>query len=757
MGIGKRIGVVALIAILVVAVAFRTWRLNSVPPGLTHDEASNGHDAAAILRGVRPIYFTVGYGHEPLYPYSVAFLMAFLGTTDLTLRLTTVLWGSGLILLTYLLSRRLFGTLPALIAAAWMALSFWCVMTSRVGLRAVTSATMFAASAYAFWRAVPLPWGTSREQTVPGSRLSWLWWVVSGVFLGASIYTYMASRAMPAVYVLFLVYLAAFHVFGRRQEDENKKDMNTRDANTEETKHANSRHLLAGAKSPDYESGWSMRVTPGWIVGATVGVVVLLLIAAAVAAPLVRYLMTHPEAERRLDQLSGPIEDALHGHFGALWDHVSRSLPMFTIRGDPLWLYNIPGRPLLDVPSGAFFYAGLFVCLWRWRDPRHGFLLLWLAAGVGPALVTGPDATALRSIIAQPVLFIIAALGLTTVVGFLYRRCGRWGRIATASAVVALLVVTGGRTAHAYFDVWAQHRDVRVAYHHALVEQAHYLDAQAEGGAVALSSIYPGRFHDPYTMEVTLRRDDLSMRWFDGRNSLLFPAEGQSRVVIPTIAPLDEVLLPMFVPQATLVHTERFRPDDLVTHFDVYRFDADDALADLMPTVRGNPVFWSPSDAFPVAHPQSTYEPLSLPINVGGVVDLVGYEVLEPTVEPGGEVVLLTVWRVRDAGPGLGATHAVARAGHRISELVAFTHVLDPDGSVVGQRDRLDVPSWHWRPGDAFVQLHRFPIEADLAPGHYSLEVGFYTREGSKRLPVIVGDAAVDDRVLLRPLEVAGP
>ena len=58
--------------ILCLALALRLWRLDSVPPGLTHDEASNGHDAAAVLRGVRPIYFTVGYGHEPLYPYSVA-------------------------------------------------------------------------------------------------------------------------------------------------------------------------------------------------------------------------------------------------------------------------------------------------------------------------------------------------------------------------------------------------------------------------------------------------------------------------------------------------------------------------------------------------------------------------------------------------------------------------------------------------------------------------------------------------------------
>jgi hypothetical protein len=127
----------------------------------------------------------------------------------------------------------------------------------------------------------------------------------------------------------------------------------------------------------------------------------------------------------------------------------------------------------------------------------------------------------------------------------------------------------------------------------------------------------------------------------------------------------------------------------------------------------------------------------------------VGYDLQTPTVEPGGELVLLTVWRVQD-------TARRAQAGLLALELVAFTHAVGPDGRVVGQMDRLDVPSWHWQPGDAFVQLHRFPIETDLSPGRYSLEVGFYTREESKRVPIIVGDATIDDRVLLRPLEVTG-
>jgi hypothetical protein len=644
--------------------------------------------------------------------------MAVLGPTDLTVRLTTVVWGGLLVLLGYLLSRRLFGALPALITAAWMAVSFWCVMTSRIGLRAITLATTFAASAYAFWRAIPLPREKPkglRSEPSSGSAVGgWLWWGLSGLFLGASIYTYMASRAMPAVYVLFVAYLALLHVLRRKE----------------------GRETIPASEEPDVD--WGPSLSSRWK-RQLVGVLVLLLIAAIVAAPLVHYLITHPEAEQRLEQLGGPIQEAFRGRFGGLWHRVSRSIPMFTVRGDPLWLYNIPDRPLLDVVGGAFLYAGLLVCLWRWRDPRYAFMLLWLVVGVAPALVTGPDATVLRSIAAQPAVFIIAALGLTAVARFFRQRLGHWGRITAAVAVAALLVTTGVRTVHAYFDVWGQHRDVRVAYHHALVEQARYLDADPENGTVALSSIYPGRFHDAYTMEIALRRDDLSLRWFDGRFALIFPSDDESRVIIPSIAPLDEMLASTFEAHASLLYTGRCRSEDLITHFDVYRFDSVEALRHLLQTAGASPVYWSRSSGFPAGDPWSTYQPLDLPVRVGDVVDLVGYDLRTPAIPAGGQIELLTVWRVRDTFT---------------SEAVAFTHLISHQGRVVAQVDRLDVPSWHWRPGDAFVQLHRFPVDADILPGLYSLEVGLYTREDLERLPIVVDGEAIDNRLLLDPLEV---
>lgn len=698
-----------LIGILAVAVVLRTWQLGSVPPGLTHDEASNGYDAAGVLRGIRPIYFTVGYGHEPLYPYSVALLMSLLGPTDTALRLTTVAWGLIVLLLSYATARRLFGPLTGFVTIGWMAVSFWCVMTSRVGLRAITSTALFAASAYSFSR------GSDVLSHKPAEAVMrrWLWWGLAGAFLGVSIYTYMASRAMPAVYLLFLGYLSLRYLIGRRVAQPSSQASERARGQTE-----------------------ADRVRQHWV-----GVAVLLLIAALVAAPLVHYLMVNPEAEQRVGQLSAPLIDAAGGDFRGLWDNVARSLLTFTFEGDPLWLYNIPGRPLLDAAGGAFFYAGLLVCLWHIWHPPYVFLLLWLMVGVSPALVTGPDATVLRSIAAQPAVFITASLGLATVFRFIHRNSGHWGRMATAGAAAALLGVTAAGTANAYFNVWAQHRDVRVAYHHALVEQARYLDGSPEDGTVSLSSIYPDRFHDPYTMEVSLNRTDLSLRWFDGRHALVFPGAGESRVLIPTIAPLDDVLAPLVRAHGLLVHRESFRADDLVTGFDVYRFDSAGALTALLSTLEDNPVAWSPLTTFRSEDPWSELTPLDLPVNLNGAVSLLGYDLLTADVEVGGQIELMTVWQVHE-----GVT----------SEVVAFTHVLNGEGQIIAQMDRLDVPSWYWEPGDAFVQLHRISVDADTPAGVYPVAIGLYLREDSRRLPLVVDGDPIEDRIFVYPVEVVG-
>ena len=142
--------------ILLVAVFVRLYRLDDVPPGLTHDEAANGMAAVGVLEGERPLYFTVGNGREPLYAYSMAPVIAVLGATEMAVRLTSVLWGLALILVTWAWVRDAFDPATALLAAGGLSVGFWPLMVSRLGLRAVTLPVLFTLSIYFLWRAINL-------------------------------------------------------------------------------------------------------------------------------------------------------------------------------------------------------------------------------------------------------------------------------------------------------------------------------------------------------------------------------------------------------------------------------------------------------------------------------------------------------------------------------------------------------------------------------------------------------------------------
>jgi len=673
---------IALVVIVLVALFLRVYRLGEVPPGLTHDEASNGHDAAAVLEGVRPIYFTVGYGHEPLYPYSVAAVMAFLGPSDIALRLTTVGWSLILLTLTYLLTRRLFGPLPGLLAVGWMAIAFWPLMTSRVGLRAITVAVTFTASVLAFWFAFP-ELGTEFRGSSPARR-RWLWIGLSGLFLGLSIYTYMASRVLPTIYLAFLVYL----ILVRRWE----------------------------------ERPLRLKRYGG-------GIAALVLVAAVVAAPLAIYLITHPGAETRVTELLFPLEAAvLRRDFWPLRQTLARTLPVLAFQGDPLWRYNVAGRPLLMPVSGGLFFGGVLVCLWHLHDPRRGFLLLWLLVGLAPMLVTWPDGAQLRSIAAQPAIFLLIGLGGATILRFLWERVGGWGRLAVAAGLVITLALVGFESAHTYFRVWAEHRDVRATYYHSVVEEAEYLDTVGDDSPVAVSALYPDEFHDPYTLEVSLQRTDLTFHWFDARRSLIFPAGGEVRVLIPSSTPLDEQIEPWFTPYAERIHLEVLRPDDFVTHFEVFRFDAAEALEAYTRQIGEQSVS--------VGREGRSIE---LPVDFGGVVELIGYELLTPEVGPREEVDVLTTWRVKQPPQD--------------ARVVLFSHLLEGD-TILGQEDQLDVPSAHWQAGDVFVQLHRFVLERETEPGPYPLAVGVYERETLERFTVLAQGEELGNHVTLTTVEV---
>ena len=119
------------IGLLLIAFFFRVWMLNDVPPGLHHDEVIIGQVAKDILRGHFGVYFTAGYGHEPLYHYLVAGMFSAIGANAYVLRLTSAFIAMLGLAATYVFVRRVFS--PALPSAHWRGCRSHCGPSSSRG------------------------------------------------------------------------------------------------------------------------------------------------------------------------------------------------------------------------------------------------------------------------------------------------------------------------------------------------------------------------------------------------------------------------------------------------------------------------------------------------------------------------------------------------------------------------------------------------------------------------------------------------
>ena len=263
------------ISLLLIAFCFRVWQLNDVPSGLHHDEVIIGQVARNILDGHFAIYFTPGYGHEPLYHYLVAGMFSAIGANAFVLRLTSAFIAMLGLATSYVLVRRILSPAVALGALAWMSISLWPVFFARVGLRGITLPLLTTLTAYFLWRAL-FGRRTADHGMQPAESfiLHPSSFILSGILLGLSLYTYQASRVFPLIFGLFLLFVFVQQWRAARR-----------------TPHASvvTRHALRSA-------------------------LVFFLSALVVAAPLIIYLtVINPSAESRVADLSGPLNQLRAG------------------------------------------------------------------------------------------------------------------------------------------------------------------------------------------------------------------------------------------------------------------------------------------------------------------------------------------------------------------------------------------------------------------------------------------------------------
>ena len=88
---------VAATLVLLLASAMRLIALQTVPPGLAQDEVLDADIAQFIRGGEHALFFSHGYGHEPLYHYLAAPFAPLLGDNLLAMRLPSVYLGLALV------------------------------------------------------------------------------------------------------------------------------------------------------------------------------------------------------------------------------------------------------------------------------------------------------------------------------------------------------------------------------------------------------------------------------------------------------------------------------------------------------------------------------------------------------------------------------------------------------------------------------------------------------------------------------------
>lgn len=666
------------VAGLAAALFLRVWRLSAVPPGFHLDEAMDTHLALKILRGDLFFYTTEGWGREGLYYYLAAPLLYLTRDGVWGMRLASALIGVGMAGLAGWLAARLFDPETGVLTLAWTGLTFWPVFISRVAVRNISLGLVLTLAALAFWWAWRAPATTHKAGL---ARFG-----LAGLLMGLCLYTYQPARASPAIWVAFVAYAALFH-------------------------------------RPALRARWRGLAVGGAIFALT-------------ALPLVLFLWLDPEAEGpERAAMVAPWSQLLAGNPRLVAENGLALLKMFTLRGDSLATYNLPGRPVFPGLAALPFYLGLLVCLRRWRDPACALVGLWLGVMLVPTLLTISAPHFFRSVGAIVPAMMIPAVGLASARRFLARRWGRWGAWAGVLLALGLLGQTAWLTWQDYFGGWARLEKTAINYNARETALARYLhDNPAQGATVVgAGSAEAGA---PFVVSMALLQESPAIRWVIPLHALAFPAEQPAaRLVLVTDIMLNNYLVRNFMQAApATVQTVNDKPWLMA--------------ARLRPPSAEAPL---PEVTLPPAGPwlapagtglleSSNLAPARLPAEFEHSLALLQYGLIPRIVRPDQRLRLVTMWRVlADGRPG---------------DLAMFAHLVDVHGQIVAQQDRFGYPMHSWKTGDVVVQVHDLELDPATPPGHYWLQIGFYERDAPGRWPVTDTTGATSDRLILDQVEV---
>jgi 4-amino-4-deoxy-L-arabinose transferase-like glycosyltransferase len=397
---------------------------------------------------------------------------------------------------------------------------------------------------------------------------------------------------------------------------------------------------------------------------------------------------------------------AVEGELPPVLSQTLATLGMFTFQGDASWRYNVAGRPVFDWAMGSVFYVGLMLALIRSvRAPKlnpGAFLLIVGVIMLVPGFVTDGSPHFLRTIGALPVIFVFPAVALDSVWQFLRSRW-RW---VPPVLLGAWLLFAGYSTYHDYFQVWALHPHARQDYNASYAEIVGYLQQHQDQGPAYIASTRPGL--DRVSFNMVAGVDPPPAYWFDGSQSLVIPVgDGyQGHYFFPANLDVPEPLKAL-LPESDAVHV--LAPDGSLSF-------------EVLPTAA-------------TAVPQQAMDAV-----LGDLVQVVGYDLLSPTIQAGQPLDLQLHWRVM--------TNPDPRR-----QWTWFVHLVDSRGYMWANWSGQGFPVADWQPGDYVVQYAALDVPFDAPDIAYQLQVGIFDENNGERLLTAAGL----DHLAIEGIRVAPP
>jgi len=365
-----------LAAVLAVGGFLRYYKLGSIPEGLNHDAAWNGLYAIQVTEGLVDLapYATEAWRGETFFRYLIAGSQLLVGQTTYAIFLTSAIIGMATLAVFYVFIRQVFEPRLALIATFLLSVSGWHVTFSKVGWRAIL-VPLFAALVFFFLtRAM-------RERRL-------LDFVLAGIALGVSLYTYDAARILPIAALVYVTYELI------------------RRPSVLRTHWA---HLVA------FSASFVITFAPlGWYA--------------------LHHWDTFTERGRFL-WIGTQIERA--GSIEPLFVNLKNAALIFNFRANGNDFFV--DEPLLDIPTSVFFVLGLVIAVLRIRQPGHLLLLTILALGLVVGIVSIPNGN--RAIVTVLPAVTFAAIFLYEAWSWLCRAYPRGQAWFTLALLVVLLFV----------------------------------------------------------------------------------------------------------------------------------------------------------------------------------------------------------------------------------------------------------------------------------------------------------------------------